>query len=94
MEARLTKLRKKFESDVKYDTLLDAVNFIIDELYGDKAGAVRWIQENSGGGRGSDYDDTGEVGGNVWGLATYCDQLSTWSEIIPAIALILKRQGN
>ena len=95
MSRTLENLRKRFEKDVKFDECLDALNFIEDELEGNKAVAVQWIQENSGGGIGSDYEDTGETeDGCVWGRATYCDQLSTWSEIIVAVSRILQSQGR
>ena len=90
MERILQGLLKKYEGHVRYDPLLEAANFVIEELDGDKARAVSWIQENSGGGNGSEYDDIGEVGGAVWGKATYCDHLSTWSEIITTVEHILE----
>lgn len=94
MPVKLEILRERYEKDIKYDQRLVALNFVEEELGGDKATAVQWIQENSGGGSGSEYNDTGETeDGCVWGRATYCDELSSWAEIISAISRILRSQG-
>ncbi len=56
-----------------------------------KIEAVRWIQENSGGDMGHTMDSAGEVGGNVWGTQTSCNELSSWKEILNAIAYLVDK---